>query len=549
MSLNAHSSMEVPAETARIAHAIFPNGHRYLTLRDQIGPLFASRDFADLFSKEGRPAEDPARLALVTVLQFAEHLSDERAADAVRSRIDWKYLLALPLEDPGFDPSVLSEFRTRLLAGGVEHRLFEVLLMQFRNHKLLRARGRQRTDSTHVLAAVRALNRLQCVGTTLRHVLNSLAVVVPEWLQAHNEPAWLERYASRFDDYHLPESQGEREALATLISADGLKLLTLLCADDTPRWLRDIPAVRTLWQVWLQNYTWQDDQTLRWRANNEIPPAGRYISSPVDPEARYSQKRTTMWVGYKVHLTESCDEDRPHLITDVQTTSATTADAAVTSQIQAALEQRDLLPDVQLADTGFIDAELIVESERRYAIDLLGPVRADYHRQAQEGQGFAAQDFAIDWKAQHATCPAGQTSLSWTPARDRRHNAVIKLKFSRRDCQSCRHRLACTTAPRRTLTIHPQEQHEALLRTRARQQTPEFKSAYMARAGIEGTLSQGIRSCGLRHARYLGLAKTRLQHLASAAALNLLRVADWLNEEPLARTRQLAYPVLFLPTA
>lgn len=547
MSLNAPSSTEVPAETARVARAVFPKGNRYLTLRDQLGPLITSSDFADLFSKEGRPAEDPARLALVTVLQFAERLSDQRAAEAVRSRIDWKYLLALPLEDTGFDASVLSEFRTRLVAGRAEHRLFEALLTHFREYGLLRARGRQRTDSTHVLAAVRALNRLQCVGMTLRHALNSLAVVVPDWLRAQSDPAWLERYGPRFDDYHLPVSQIERDTVATDVGADGLKLMTVLCADEAPRWLRDIPAVRTFWQVWLQNYTWQDEKTLRWRTNAEIPPAGRYISSPFDPEAHYSQKRTTSWVGYKVHLTESCDEDLPHLITDVQTTSATTADDAVTPHVQAALEQRDLLPAIQLADTGFVDAELIVESERRYAIDLLGPVRGDYHRQAKEGQGFAAQDFSINWDDQQATCPAGQTSLSWTPAIDRGHNAVIKIKFSRRDCLPCRHRSACTSAIRRTITIRPKEQHQALQRTRVRQQTPEFKAAYAERAGIEGTISQGTRSCGLRRTRYIGLAKTRLQHLASAAALNLQRVADWLNDEPQAQTRHSAYQRLYLP--
>lgn len=182
-------------------------------------------------------------------------------------------------------------------------------------------------------------------------------------------------------------------------------------------------------------------------------------------------------MGYEVHLTESCDADLPHLITDVQTTSATTADDAETPHVQAALERRDLprVPAVQLADTGFVDTQRIVESERRYAIDLLGPVRGDYHRQAKASQSFAAQEFVINWEAQHATCPAGQTSLSWTPAVDGGHNAVIKIKFSRRDCPPCRHRLACTSAKRRTITIRPKEQHQALNRRASGSRHPNSK--------------------------------------------------------------------------
>jgi transposase len=545
MSLNTPIFSVIPEDTTRVAKAAFPKGNHYLLLRDALGPLFTSIDFQHLFSTDGRPAEAPARLALITVLQFAERLSDDQAANAVRSRIDWKYLLALPLDDAGFDASVLSEFRTRLIQGNAEHLLFETLLTTSREYGLLRARGRQRSDSTHVLAAVRALNRLECVGATLRHALNSLAVVVPQWLLAHSDPDWVQRYGPRFLDDRLPESQADREGLATIIGADGQALLTAIDADDTPAWLCNVPAVQTLRQVWIQNYTWARHGTLRWRTSDEIPPARQFIGSPYDLDARYSQKRTTSWVGYNVHLSESCDADLPHLITNVETTLATTAADAVTPTIHAALEQRDLLPTVHLVDTGCIDAELLVESERQYEVDLLGPARGDYHRQAREGQGFAAQNFTIDWEAQQATCPAGRTSLSWTPAVDKRTNQVIKIKFSMRDCQPCIHRRHCTDAKRRTITVRPKEQDLALRANRVRQVTAEFRAAYAKRAGVEGTISQGVRVTGLRRARYVGLAKTRLQHLATAAAINLLRVSDWLDERPRATTRQSRFERLY----
>lgn len=197
MSLDAPLGYIIPDETARVARAAFPKGNRYILMRDALGPLFTNPEFADLFPKDSAPAEAPAQLALITVMQFAEGLADRQAADAVRGRIDWKYALALELTDPGFDASVLCDFRTRLLAGGAEQRLFETMLVLFKEQGLLKARGRQRTDATHVLAAVHVLNRLECIGETLRHALNSLASRAPEWLRAWVPPLWFERYSRR----------------------------------------------------------------------------------------------------------------------------------------------------------------------------------------------------------------------------------------------------------------------------------------------------------------------------------------------------------------
>ena len=379
----------------------------------------------------------------------------------------------------------------------------------------------------------------------MRHALNSLAVVVPDWLLAHSHPDWLERYGPRMEDYRLPESKDDRVAFATIIGADGLTLLQAITATASHDWLYSIPAVQTLRQVWIQNYAWTEHDTLRWRTNEEIPPSAQYIGSPYDLEARYSQKRSTSWVGYKIHLTESCDADLPHLITNVETTIATTPDDAVTAQIHQSLKQRDLLPDVHLTDMGYIDAELLVESEQQYQLDLLGPVRGDYRRQGQEGKGFAAADFVIDWDARQARCPAGCTSINWNPTIDSRENPVIRIKFAMRDCHACAHRSDCTDAKRRCISVRPRAQYEALQQRRTRERTESFKEEYAKRAGVEGTLSQGVRRCDIRHARYRGLSKTRLQHLATAAALNLVRVADWLDETPRAKTRHSTFERLY----
>jgi len=270
MSLKPQIFDPVPDETSRVAKAAFPNGNVYMQMRDAFGALYADEAFAPLFSPRGQPGAAPACLALVTVMQFAEGLSDRQAANAVRGHIDWKYALGLELTDPGFDASVLSEFRSRLIAGQAEAQLFELMLTRFREAGLLKARGQQRTDSTHVLGAIHTLNRLECVGETLRRALNVLAVVAPDWLRAQVPPEWFDRYSRRFENYRLPPGKPERYALAETIGADGFQLLRWVYATTTPAWVRQIPAVEVLRQVWLQQF-YASEQAVRWRVADDLP--------------------------------------------------------------------------------------------------------------------------------------------------------------------------------------------------------------------------------------------------------------------------------------
>lgn len=390
MSLRPREMAPVPEETARIAHAAFPKGNMLMRLRDELGAIYQDERFAALYPKRGQPAQTPWRLALVLVMQFAEGLSDRQAAEAVRSRIDWKYALALELTDSGFDSTVLSEFRTRLVEGSAEQAMLDALLDTCREKKWLAGRGRQRTDSTHVLGAIRALNRLECVGEAMRHALNSLAVAAPDWLREQIQPEWKDRYGPRVEDYRLPKSQPDRQAHAELIGADGYALLDRIYAVNAPSWLRQVPAIETLRRIWLQQYYRTETQTC-WRTEQEgLPPSARFLNSPYDPDAHYAKKRSTSWVGYKVHLTETCDDDRPHLITHVETTAAPMADSDAMEPIHGALAATDLLPSVHLVDTGYVDAKLLVSSRGEHDVDLLGPARVDDHWQAQEAKGFAA---------------------------------------------------------------------------------------------------------------------------------------------------------------
>jgi transposase len=541
MALHPQDFSVVPEETARVARTAFPKDNPYLILRDKLGVIYQDNAFVPLFaSSRGRPAESPGRLALVTALQFAENLSDRQAADAVRGRIDWKYLLGLELTDPGFHYSVLCDFRRRVLENGAERQLLDALLQVLKAQRLIKARGKQRTDSTHVLAAIHDLNRLERVGETLRYALNSLAVVVPGWLRERVPAAWFERYGERFEQWRLPERREEQQQLAVTIGQDGRQLWQWLCAPTTPAWLRDIPAVETCRRVWVQEFYEEEDQVRLRQAEKEgLPPAHLTIVSPYDTEAHYSIKRRTEWCGYKVHLTETCEDDLPLLITNVETTLSPTPDVTMTEPIHQRLQAKDLSPGAHLVDAGYVDARALAESPVQYGVRLIGPAPADYSWQARAGQGFALSDFAIDWDRSQVTCPQGHTSVVWGYGRDRRDEPVVHVLFAKEECRRCSVRAQCTRSKTagRVLTFRPQEQYLALQDARQRQTTPEFRQEYARRAGVEGTISQATRRCGLRRSRYFGLAKTQLQHIVTAIAINLVRLADWFAEVPRAQTR------------
>lgn len=322
MSLHPQPILEIPENTKAVAHAAFPKGNVFMKMRDELKILYRDEDFAALFPKVGQPAEAPWRLTLVLIMQFMENLTDQQASEAVRGRIDWKYALGLELTDPGFDFSILSEFRSRLIEGKAEALILEKMLNLFKERGWLKAGGRQRTDATHVLAAIHGLNRLKLVGRTLQALLEELAKLEPGWLRAHITSDWFDRYSRLIDEYRLPKKETERQALAELIGRDGQYLLDQLEMPDAPSELGKLPIVKTLRQVWREQYHLVEGQ-LRWRNKDDLLPSSERIASPHDIQARYSMKRDVKWVGYKVHLTETCLENLPNLITHVETSVAT----------------------------------------------------------------------------------------------------------------------------------------------------------------------------------------------------------------------------------
>ena len=548
MSLRPQPIGAIPAQTARVAHAAFPKGNPYRMLRDHLGTMFQDDDCAALFPAWGYPGLPPWRLALVTIMQFRENLADRQAAEAVRARLDWKYLLGLELTDPGFDFSVLSECRDRLRAGSAAERLLEKLLECCRARGLRKARGQQRTDSPHVLAAIRVLNRLELVAETLRAALNELATVAPAWLQGVAPLEWYERYGKRIEDTRLPQGQANRDAYAQTVGEDGFALLDALEASEVPEGMGELASIAALRQTWQRHYERTPGASpgepapvrrVRFKENRDLPRAAEGIESPYDVDARSRHKHGTSWTGYMVHVSETCDSTHPYLLTHVHTTSAAVHEASCTEVIPQALVDKDLAPTEHLVDGASIDAALLLTSQQAHGITLRGPTRPIQGWQTHVEGAYTVEHCAVDWQYQTVVCPQGTTSRSWHELVARDGHPSIIVSCSPQQCRPCPARPFCTQSRQqgRRLRLPPQAQYESLQMARAWYTSDEGQQHSKRRAGVEGTLSQGVRAFGLRRTRYRGLDKTHLQHVATAAAMNIDRIVAWLDERPRATTR------------
>ncbi|WP_329461986.1 IS1182 family transposase [Streptomyces sp. NBC_01431] len=564
MSLRPEEWPEVPELTARVARAAAARGAPPLAMRvrDELGALFADAEFAVAFGRRGRRGWSPGRLAMVTVLQMAENLTDRAAVQRVRFDLSWKYCLGLELEDVGFDASVLSEFRTRVVEHGLEERVLDLLVVALKEKGLVKAGGKQRTDSTRVLAAVRELNRLELAGESVRAALEALSAADPTWVaQALEVREWNRRYGRRIDaSWRPPGSQAQRDELALDYGRDAVALLKAVYRPSTPMWLRELPAVQVLRQITVQNYLIATDSggsevVKRREADKDgLPPGRLRLTSPYDLDARYGTKRDLHWTGYKLHISEVCHPARPddqtshtgrrarppvpNMITHVATTDATVPDVKLVEPVHQALAARGLLPAEHYLDSGYASAELIVGAHTTFGITLVTPLLTGTSRLHQENTAYQREAFTIDWDVRRATCPQGATSRFWSPTQHKGRDMAV-VRFDQADCGPCPARALCTKATRwgRQLTLRPRPLQELVEANHTAQETLEWQAKYALRAGVEDTIRQAMAVTGSRRARYRSLGKTHLEHVYSAIALNLIRLDAWWNGQPLDHTR------------
>lgn len=528
MCLKVKPPWPMPEETGNIGKTLMKADSPYRLIGERLFEQMHEQDYADLYPAIGQPGLSPIILALVTVFQYMEKLSDRQAAEMLRMRIDWKYAMHLPLGYEGFHYSVLSEFRDRLLKHGAEGRVFDQLVKVFQEMGLIKNRGRQRTDSTAILGKVRWLSRLELVVETLRVTVSAILKTDREWGEEVIPPSWEERYGERFVEagYGKKELQNHKKH----IGQDGQWLIAHLESVHTPEKLKDLRKVQILKTVWAQQFQ-ETEEGIEFRAKLGGDGHTR-ISTPHDPEARYSKKRGYEWVGGKVQVTETDDEGYPHLITDIAATSSTMTDYNTLPEIQGRLEVRNCLPAKQYVDNAYMGGSNLANSAQ-YQIDLVGPIYQNVTPQSKIKDGLTVAHFEIDLLKGRALCPAG---ISVAP--QMQTQVRTRFRFPDEVCANCSLRPRCCLG-QGGRTIKIKNTYPLLQAARQRQTSPEFKQDYSQhRSGVESSLSALVRSTGLRMSRYTCNSKRHLQTLFSGAAINLKQAARWLAGERPKRHRR-----------
>lgn len=520
MSIQWQLPRSVPEDTSRIGQGILAETNLYRIIGDRFDELFPGEEkFAPLYSCDGRGAISPLLAALVTVFQMLEKVADRTAAEWVASRIDWKYALHLPLEYSGFHFTDLYAFRKRLLEHEQDRLVFDEVLVKLKDLGVLKARGKMRTDSTHLLAVVEQLSQYELVSESIRVTLKAVNEVAPDWVAEQLPASFRETYARRASTFGLSEVQVQQQLLQA--GTDGFWFLQHI-EHHGPAAVRRLEEVNILRQVLDQQFPGGPTQ----------PPAAKrpsgqaVIESPHEPEARFGTKRGKHWTGYKAQLTETCDEALPHIVVDLEPTGALDNDSPQLPAIQQRLADHDLLPAEQYVDQGYMSADHLAESEDR-GITLLGPPPLD----TSPDTGFRQENFQIDMAAHQVICPAGQTNQLWSQAAPtaKKPNR-IQVRFDPAICQTCRFFGQCTTSARgRTLELLPERDRLNAYRQLA--QTEDFQVKLHLRAGVESTFSELVRKYRFRLARYRGLARLRLQLYFTAIAVNLARLVRWWNHQ------------------
>jgi transposase len=508
----------MPNETGRIGQQLLAENDVYRIIGDRLFAQLKEAEYADLYSSEGKPGISPIILAFVTVFQFMEKLADRQAIRALQMRLDWKYALHLPLEYAGFDFSVLSEFRDRLIKGQAEGRVFEKLVEQIRALGLIKEHGKQRSDSIAMLTKVRRLGRLETVVETLRLAIVAMVDTDRTWSQAILPPDWEEKYGERFVRQRYSEK--EWQDYEEQIGDNGQWLLERLEKGGAPAEIQNLPQVQVLKTVWTQQFRAEAGKMV-YTVVKKYDGHTR-IQSPHDPEARYSRKRKFEWVGEKVQVTETEDEGYPHIITDIVATNSNQTDYEELSAIQARLKKRDCLPSEHYVDAGYMSGPNLDSSQKKH-IDLIGPLQTVTTPQDLLPDGITRAQFHIDAEQQTVTCPQGWIARNPSPV-----NNSLKFQFPKAVCAACELRARCCTGKGgRTIGISA---YYALTEAAyERQRTEAFKKDYhQHRSGVEGSLSALVRGQGMRVARYIGQKKCHFQAVFTGCAANIKRTARWL---------------------
>lgn len=498
------------AHNADRAAGIAPDHWSYRFF-ERIYCSFDDAQFAALYEEGGRYPISPALLACITILQFMEKVSDRVAVFNTIMRRDWRIALGRDDAWEGFDPSVLCNFRKRLVQHAWERRIFDHVIEQLDALGLLGGRRQVRVDSTKLVANVARLSRTEVISETMRVAVCELWDNYPDLRQC---PELVRLYDDYGEERWLGRSSDGDERL-TRLGRDGYMLLELFDKIEQPR-ERTLQCRELLERVLEENFAVDDDHD----SNSELRPLegaelqkGRLVS-PHDPDVKLGAKGGNRWIGDKVHLVETADGDRENFIVDLLVTDPTVPDVKVTTQVVERMGFR--MPDVNtmIADSGYASGRTSREARER-GVELISPPLGN----TSSRDIFPTEAFEIDCAKQTVTCPAGKITKRWYVRK-----TTVLIRFDQAECAQCPLRAKCTTASigGRSLTIS--REYQQLVADRARAETEQFRALYRLRSAVEATISEAVNCCGLRRSRYRCEAKRTLHALFAATALNVRRL-------------------------
>ncbi len=523
----SHSFHDIPQEISHWGKKYLKDNNLYRVVGDQLLSFISIDEFTSMYSNTGRPSISPIILSLVTLFQFLEGIPDRVASEYVMTRLDWKYALHISMYTPGFHYSDLCNFRKRLTEHDKESLLFDQLLTKIESLGFLKKYKRQRTDSTHVLAVVRELSRLENLSESLRVSLRAIHKSDSTFYEMKIPALYREHWGTVQSDYQMTDSQ-RTEALERA-GQDIYWLLSFL--ETNKKSLLRLPELEVLQTLFYQHFTVQNSQKACLK--DKADTGKDKIQSPHEPEARYSEKRGKSWVGYKAHITETANEKgEVNFITNITTTNSCEQDNETLSGIQEELEAGNLKPEQQFTDKGYVTGANLSESDKKN-IQLMGEAS-----QLSNKGLFTADDFTIDYQSKTATCPAQCTSISWKKRESGEHKGDIQIRFGNQ-CNYCSLKEKCTKSKRgRRLRLNL---HYPMLRKRREEsRTDAFKELMKRRSPVEGTISEMVRAHGLRTSRYRGMLKTRFHDLMIGTAVNLKRLVKAISLSKSNQKRQLA---------
>src|SRR5437899_3339564 len=526
MSVKPIDSQRSFYHTDYLCGELFGAANRYRLFREKIWPklLELGAKLRSLYCEDnGRPAVDPVMLCGVTLLQFMEQVADRAAAEHVVYHLGWKYALDLELDYEGFHPTVLVYFRDRLEEKGAERVIFDGVVQLLMELELVKRKGKQRLDSTHILGYVKEMSGLECAIETLRLALEDLEQEVggsqrPEFW----ERLWVIDVQSKLD-WRL--GWAERQSRYRQCGQEMREVLEWI--DRNRADLSEREAVKLLRRVFEEQF-----EVVEGKLQPRLKRPSCAVQNPHDPDAHYAQKRKKQWVGYKVHVVESVDPEQPakrkgepagHFITEMLTTEAAQDEMAGLAQaLKREQERHELEPQAMYADAGYVTENTLAQAQQS-GMELLGPTRPDPHKGP-----YNADAFHVDIEKLQAVCPQGNLSTQCSRIQD----AYMGTEYYRIEwasqCDCCPVQKQCTRSKsgRRILVVGLR--HDLVKKRREEMRERGFSKKMHSRNGIEGTHSELVRGHGLRRTKYRGQARVSLSHYLMGAACNVKRYLNLL---------------------